>query len=248
MQPERRLGMRKPLDQLTFIGLPGDNGGIVLNVSEGGLGFFAVAPVEKGVPIQFRFSPKVLGGVEGIGEVVWHDETGKSCGLRFTHVPEEVRELIRDWSDQPKVDVPVVSDPVSETASEMEPPTHFDMAASASIGTNQISSGNRERSSFVTEPLNPLSLFPAEPGSEGVTTAVSTSQPRSLYSRHSVVALVLTIVSASIVAIGLFSYMYMRAPGESLIHWEEKIWSRLHPKSTAPSSVPSTTFPTQTTR
>jgi len=96
VQQERRLTKRKTLERLTYIDLPSHNGGIVTDVSEGGLGFHAIAPVENGGPIHFSFS----GGsqrIAGIGELTWTDGKRKVGGLRFTELPEEIREQIRNW-------------------------------------------------------------------------------------------------------------------------------------------------------
>ena len=56
MPQERRLSIRKTPDHLAYLSLPSDNGGIVIDVSEGGLGFHAIAPVEADGPIHFRFA------------------------------------------------------------------------------------------------------------------------------------------------------------------------------------------------
>jgi PilZ domain len=97
MPQERRLSIRKTPDYLAYISLPSDNGGIVIDVSEGGLGFHAVAPVETDGPIHFRFAMDTTERVTAVGELAWKDETGKTCGFRFTELPEEVREQIRVW-------------------------------------------------------------------------------------------------------------------------------------------------------
>jgi hypothetical protein len=49
-------------------------------------------------------------------------------------------------------------------------------------------------------------------------------RPRSVASKHSVASLVLTIVLASVVAIGILCYVYMREASDSLIRVGEKIW------------------------
>ncbi len=93
---ERRLSKRKTLERVTYIDLPSHNGGIVIDVSEGGLCFHAIAPVENGGPIQFTFS----GGsqpIAGMGELMWTGGKGQIGGLRFTELPKEIREQIRKW-------------------------------------------------------------------------------------------------------------------------------------------------------
>jgi hypothetical protein len=96
VEQERRLAKRKTLERLTYIDLPSHNGGIVTDVSEGGLGFHAIAPVENGAPIHFWFS----GGsqrIAGVGELTWTDGKKKVGGLRFTSLPEDIRQQIRNW-------------------------------------------------------------------------------------------------------------------------------------------------------
>jgi len=100
MPHERRLNTRKTPDYLAYISLPSDNGGIVIDLSEGGLGFHAVAPVEADGPIHFRFAMDSPERVNAVGELAWKDESGKTCGVRFTELPDEVREQLRVWIGQ----------------------------------------------------------------------------------------------------------------------------------------------------
>jgi len=102
MENERRLSIRKAPEYLAYIGLPSNNGGIVLDVSEGGVGFQAIAPVQADGPIQFRFAIDSSTRINAVGELVWKDATGKNGGLRFTELPVEIREQIRAWSGQSK--------------------------------------------------------------------------------------------------------------------------------------------------
>jgi len=102
MPHDRRLNLRKTPKHLGYLSLPPDNGGVVLDVSEGGLGFQAIAPVRAKGPIQFRFAIDSPTRIKAVGEVAWIDDTGKAGGLRFTQLPEGVREKIRVWVSQPK--------------------------------------------------------------------------------------------------------------------------------------------------
>jgi hypothetical protein len=118
MQNERRVNIRKPLERLAYISLPFNNGGIVLDVSEGGVGFHAIAPVKADGPIHFRFAVDSSRRIRAVGELAWTDETGKTGGLRFTELPDEIREYIRAWSGQTKASVLDV--PVAEPAVDTE--------------------------------------------------------------------------------------------------------------------------------
>jgi hypothetical protein len=98
IEQSRRQYTRKTLNPLPYINLPSGNGGLVLDISEQGLRFRAIAPVEKSGPIPFSFkSDSNL--IAGTGELVWFDETKKTGGLRFTQLPYEALEQIRKWPE-----------------------------------------------------------------------------------------------------------------------------------------------------
>src|ERR1019366_8729442 len=94
---ERRHYARVKLEHLAYISLQSGNGGIVLDVSESGLGFHAAAPMEAGKLIRFRLSVKPVDQLEATGELTWNDERRKSGGLRFITLPDELQEQIRIW-------------------------------------------------------------------------------------------------------------------------------------------------------
>jgi cell division protein FtsN len=100
MKPERRQAPRTTLERLAYINLEPDNGGIILNVSEGGLCFRSIAPIEGTGTIHFSLSEHNH-SIEADGELAWTDETQKRGGLRFTNVPAEVRKQIGNWISQP---------------------------------------------------------------------------------------------------------------------------------------------------
>jgi cell division protein FtsN len=95
---ERRLSPRKAW--VADINFEPNNGGIVLNLSEGGLGFRSIAPVQPDGPIRFWFSLDNQ-RVQASGELAWVDASQKTGGLRFTALPQEAREQIRHWTTQP---------------------------------------------------------------------------------------------------------------------------------------------------
>src|SRR5215472_8625715 len=96
MKPERRQSPRMTLEELTYISLEPGNGGIVLNISDGGLCFHVIAPVQGTGTIRFWFSAEGR-RIEADGELVWTDATRKTGGLQFTAVPAEAREQMRVW-------------------------------------------------------------------------------------------------------------------------------------------------------
>lgn len=98
IEQSRRQYTRKTLNPLPYINLPSGNGGLVLDISEQGLRFRAIAPVEKSGPIPFSFKSE-SNVIVGTGELVWFDETKKTGGLRFTQLPYEALEQIRKWPE-----------------------------------------------------------------------------------------------------------------------------------------------------
>jgi hypothetical protein len=73
-----------------------DNGGVVLNLSEDGLSFQAVAPVQVG-SMRFWFLCPPSGRIEATGDILWTDRTNRVGGLRFVEPAEDVKELVSDW-------------------------------------------------------------------------------------------------------------------------------------------------------
>lgn len=83
-----------------YINIEPNNGGIVLNVSDGGLCFHSFDPVRPNGTIRFWFSDNHQ-RIEAAGTVTWTDETQKG-GMRFTDMPAEARDKIRAWMNQPR--------------------------------------------------------------------------------------------------------------------------------------------------
>src|SRR5579864_7782386 len=102
--PERRQTPRTTLEKHAYINIEPNNGGIVLNASDGGLCFYSFDPVPRNRKIRFWLSdhnPRV----EAEGTLAWTDETQKA-GLQFNAVPTEVREKIREWIAHPSTPLP----------------------------------------------------------------------------------------------------------------------------------------------
>jgi cell division protein FtsN len=95
------------MERHAYINIEPDNGGIVLNVSDGGLCFHSFDPVKpngNNGKIRFWFSDQNQ-RIEADGTLAWTDETQKG-GLRFNALPAEAREKIRDWIKQPATPLP----------------------------------------------------------------------------------------------------------------------------------------------
>ena len=99
---ERRLRLRRRPLTLTYLTLGEDNGGIVTNISETGLGMTAARPLLENSSSRLSFQLSELGpAIETRAEIVWITESKKAAGFRFEGLPTEVREQIRNWVSSP---------------------------------------------------------------------------------------------------------------------------------------------------
>jgi hypothetical protein len=97
---DRRQSPRTKLAEIAYIGMGSENGGLVLDVSDGGLSFHAVAPVRQAETIHFLLSLRGHSRIEGAGEVVWTNEMRTVCGLRFTSLSGGAREYLNNWTNR----------------------------------------------------------------------------------------------------------------------------------------------------
>ncbi len=96
IKQDKRSIVRRRTQQLVYLELGRENGGVMLNLSEEGCGFQAITPVKCG---ETRFGFQINGGrrIAGDAEVVWADESGVMGGLRFLNLPAEAHKEIRLW-------------------------------------------------------------------------------------------------------------------------------------------------------
>jgi hypothetical protein len=96
---DKRAIVRRRTQQLVYLELGRENGGVMLNLSEQGCGFQAITPVKCG---ETRFAFQINGGrrIAGDAEVVWADEAGIMGGLRFLNLPAEAHREIRVWLNE----------------------------------------------------------------------------------------------------------------------------------------------------
>jgi hypothetical protein len=98
---ERREKTRKVPDQFAFLQLEQDDGGTVLDISEGGLRFESFSPLRQQGPIQFWFSLNLRERIQGWGELAWTDAGGKCGGLKFLRLAEVGRDQLREYLGNP---------------------------------------------------------------------------------------------------------------------------------------------------
>ncbi len=123
---ERRRAPRTKLVEIAYIGMGPENGGLVLDVSDGGLSFHAVAPVQPAETIHFLLSLRGKSRIEGAGEVVWTNEMRTICGLRFTSLSGGAREHLNHWANPSRFPAPAIKSTLSSgpaLSEQIEAPT-----------------------------------------------------------------------------------------------------------------------------
>ena len=74
------------------------NGGVILNIGEGGLAVTLVAPLYTDVLSQMRFQlPGSSEWLEARGEIARIGDSKKEVGLRFVDLSEDARNRIKNW-------------------------------------------------------------------------------------------------------------------------------------------------------
>src|ERR1700723_3321078 len=95
---DRRSSVRRQVPSLAYVDLGENNGGVILNIGEGGRALASAAPLYPGVPVQMRFQlPGSNEWLEGIGEIARISDSKKEAGLRFANLSEQARSQIKNW-------------------------------------------------------------------------------------------------------------------------------------------------------
>ncbi len=197
--PERRLTPRKTVEGFAYINIEPSNGGSVLNVSEGGLCFHSIAPVQGSKTIHFWFRDHHH-RIEVQGDLVWMDETQKSGGLRFVDLPEQAREPMRRW----------ISLPITPVASDQAfPLSTLLRQASPALGTSRLDT------KFPPDSSKPPAMVSRDAKAQAPLTGFSGGLATGL-------------LVAALVSTPFLFRSYKRQLGESLIQWGERFAARPH--------------------
>jgi TonB family protein len=98
---ERRAFARQPIRSLAYVELDEGNGGIILNISEGGLSVQAVAGLMDDLLPGVRFQlAETDTWIEANARISWTNETRKLAGLEFLNLSEDCRCSIRKWLER----------------------------------------------------------------------------------------------------------------------------------------------------
>src|SRR6516165_2898116 len=90
---ERRQTPRMTVEGLAYVNLEPDNGGIILNISEGGLCFHSTTPVQQTAKVRFWFAQRNHRVAAG-GRLAWTEETGSG----FIEAESELA-----WTDETRI-------------------------------------------------------------------------------------------------------------------------------------------------
>jgi hypothetical protein len=163
---DRRQNPRTKLVEIAYIGMGPENGGLVLDVSEGGLSFHSVAPIQRDEKVEFLLSLRGHSRIEGTGEVVWTNNVGTVCGLRFTSLSPGALEHLNNWKVQSNTSAP----PARAKSVAPAPPIVMPAPAAAKSSILKIESptpvfaitppaAEREHSVHITEVRGQSPLF-----------------------------------------------------------------------------------------
>jgi len=95
-QIQAAWSLKKP-QHLVYIELGPGNGGMMLGICEEGLSYRAVSPLTSDGPVNFAFALDGRNRLQGVGEIVWSEDDGRSGGLKFTSVSPQFREALHVW-------------------------------------------------------------------------------------------------------------------------------------------------------
>jgi len=83
-----RAHMRRKLSPMAYVELGQDNGGILLNLSEGGFAVQSALALTSRVFSELRFQvPALQGWLTASGRIVWISDSKKEAGIQFTELP-----------------------------------------------------------------------------------------------------------------------------------------------------------------
>jgi protein TonB len=180
--PERRAHPRLALRSLAYLQLDAHNGGMILNIGEGGVAVQAAEVIAASEFPRMRFRlPQSEKWLEVSGKLVWHGSTRKEAGIQFVNVSAEVRRHIIKFAASAtfSTDLPTGSD-ASVVQDNSEPGPAAKDPSQSDISSEIEAMFPSERSL----PLEPASSrSDTSGGLRGAATGVARAkQPDNLYS------------------------------------------------------------------
>ena len=238
---DRRRQKRGPLEEFVFIQIEQDDGGRVLNVSEGGLCFEVFSRVPQSGPVYFWFSRNLRERIEAFGELAWTDATQRVGGLKFLKIKPQDRERISAWVNQiPKAEGPRRQPvPLTKRTAEIStiPREPSSSMISSSVGT--FSNPTPSQDSVASEDVVPE--VPESRSSFYGARLVPLERFLTATRRQFIFGVLLGILVSVIVAIPVFKYsgnnkQLTALPAPPRSTGVEKQDAQADPAQTAPSS------------
>ena len=94
-----RAHARRRILPIGYVELGQENGGILLNLSEGGLAVRSPLPLVSQEFTGIRFqAPKSQAWLTASGRIVWLSDSKKEGGIQFTELPGDARQQIHKWA------------------------------------------------------------------------------------------------------------------------------------------------------
>ena len=222
LRTDRRLNPRTRLNNLAYIQIEPNNGGIVLNVSRKGLCFHSIAPVEPNGGVRLSIVEQNR-RIPLSAAQVWTDQAKKVSGLCFSTLTEEARQQIQSWIDEGSI-------PAEEPRS-------------STVGAVL----RRALPSLVTVPFRADSR-----ARRRIERAAARLRLRMRLQWHGFSGGLATgfLLCALVCSILLFGYAHRFQFGESLIRWGERLTGRPQTAGSVvnapPSIQPSVALPAST--
>lgn len=165
MVPERRKECRKTPTEFTFIQLEQEFSGRLVNISAEGLCFETLSPISETPLVQFWFCYRTQGEVDGVGRVMWLNQTRNLGGIKFVHLSRTSRERLREWVDpRPALETTHGEEPEGEGPKDPAPADGVEPEASRLVETPETFSGGIALPST----LEQETTKPADPSGEAV--------------------------------------------------------------------------------
>ena len=213
---DRRPESRKVPDKFAFLQLEGDDGGTVLDVSEGGLRFETFGPVQETGQIHFWFSLDLREKIEAWGEVAWINAAKNSGGLRFVRLSEKARAQIREWISQPALRAAPEEEFLSWGTAK-EPPASRGVPETDATA-RLVSRARPQQAATVSarrEAVDASTLFPV-PQKLVATELVPLERHLSQMRRQLIVGLLLGICISATIAVAAVKYSNYRFQNRGL--------------------------------
>lgn len=233
------------LDQLVYVELESNNGGMMLSVSEEGFSFRAVTPVRPSGKMRFSFVINGTEKLEGNGKIDWTQDDGKVAGLQFADVTPEFLTALRRWLSQ--LSAPAVPSFVNV---RFDTPTFGQNRALESPNTPRPEpvierAGVQHPNEFGPSVSQILNL--AEPNDRDFPVAAPETMPvlseweypRGLQdrSRPRIHGAALAAIVIAFVALVALLYSYHEAAGQSLISLGQKMSATKEVSAPQPTKV-----------